>query len=463
MPGTSLVFAVLVLLFAAAPAAAGPPAQAPAAVCRDCQRLIEQLRILRLGYQELAQQIEADKQAHARAIVELQAVEADFANAQSRMPPDVALLQRLGRRVQLARASVQGLAARVAANESRLRETAQRITSMAADLNRCNRNCGQAAPGTPVLPPQVTDEPIPAPECDKCKPVAARVAALQKERRAVLDEIGRLESNRSAFEAALEKLDADLKDLSSKGVSMSDVRVDGQPLNQFFGDAMDHNMGLAVAVAALELKWSGLDRDIATALEELARCNADCKKETGWFQKPATYYALAGAAAGSLLIAAGGGGDGPAPVSTPAPTPSANTPVTPPASTPPSPPPSPAPAPAPAGRMPSATQTLNRCVCVVDTALLDGVLRFCQSVSVLNVSATSSGVMRVALPGAFPTFAGQFNTTTGAFALTAIGSAGETITFGGVVDASGSFADAYINFDTAAMRRTGYTFATVGR
>jgi hypothetical protein len=164
--------------------------------------------------------------------------------------------------------------------------------------------------------------------------------------------------------------------------------------------------------------------------------------------------------AGALAVAGvvGGGSDGPASVS--APLPPVAAPVQPPVTTTNPAPPVPT---APTGRTPLGTQTVLGCVCAVDTAVRDAVLRFCQQVQVLNVTVTSPGIMRVVFPAPYPSVNVPFNATTGEFLATVPGPNGESMTFGGAIDQAGNFANAFTHFDLTTMRRTGYTFTTVGR
>jgi hypothetical protein len=232
---------------------------------------------------------------------------------------------------------------------------------------------------------------------------------------------------------------------------------------------------LTLQISDLNIKLSHLEDDIDDAQDRVRPlreerdewfsnweyCNRSCgRTKSPWFTRP-LFWAPIAAVAGGVAVA--GGGDAPTGTTTAPPlTPSANTPVSPPPVAPPATPPAPPP-PAPIGRQPAATQNVTNCVCVTDAALLNGVLRFCENTAPLRVSTTAPGVMEVAFPSPLPVLRGPFNTSTGAFELTGISASGQALTFGGTIDPNGGFTNAFLHVDSTSMRRTSYTFATVGR
>lgn len=424
-------------------------AQPPEAMCRDCRDMANRLRAAQRAHRDLLERLEEARQSRARLDV-TQAMDAAERDAAAALPPTPAnqdRLARLQRRVDQNDAEARQASDRIAALEGQVLSLSRTIAELAAELNGCNRGCGLAPPGTPPQPPPVVDEAVPDPACERCRPIADRIRQLQARRRQVLDERARVEGQMDAFDAALDKLQEDLRALEAKGVSANSVTVNGVSVDTFFQEAMGAGFKLAAILADLDTQWRELDAQIQAELSKLPGCEKSCNtKETGFHLSPPIYYALGGAAAGGIVIATSGDAPTSTVATTPMSTPAPTTPGTP---QPAPPPPTVAPPPPTIAGVADCT----RCEVMDDTGRHNLVINLCPQLTGAFEIAVASITIRH--PAPFVDLVGaQYDQASGVFRGTTRG------TVAGIPNV-GITADGTANAATGEIRFT-YTMGTGG-
>jgi len=403
-------------------AGVGAASAQPAAICRDCRELANQLRTLRRTHADIA-----DRLAKARAAQsDLQVTQAmdlvDLDKAAALPQTSVANRDRLAsaqRRVNQDTEALNRWQDQIDALETRLREINGRIAGLSRELNSCGRGCALAPPGTPPQPPEVVDEAVPEAACERCRPIVEHIRQLQARRREVLRQLTEAEANMDRFDAAIDDFLNRARAVEESGGSISSVTAGGQTMDMGqFGEWMfNTGMDLNDALMRLQDQWRDLDRQIQEELSKLGECNKKCTTatETGsLFPKGSLYYVLGGAVGGGLLIA-GAGGEAPPPTASQPVTPP--TTVAPPAAAPPTPTPTtpaPTPEPAPQPRISAAgSYKCSSCAPMTDSGGHNRVINLCPQL--LADFSVSDEPMTMSHPLPFVSMTGSLNTMTGSF------------------------------------------------
>jgi hypothetical protein len=311
----------------------------------------------------------------------------------------------------------------------------------------CRRECPDAHTGrtNSMGSTTATQTATPPAECHDCEKLAADLRAKQ-------DRLNQLQ----------EQMTADLLRTATRALEVRGTVAELQSGNHDAAgrrkliDSLDTARGeiryLDTVTSTTQQEILKQAAEVEAARQALEKCDETCAPPTTpisrTFSRPLLYAAGGGIAVAAALLA-GGNGDSPTVI--------ASTPVTPqqPVTV------TPTPQPQPQVRRPASLVNVSACVCVDNSAVLDGTLQLCQRLRQIRATGTGNSI---ALTGdaPLPAFQGTFNENTGVFELSAttvVGPTTSNVVIAGTVEMNGNFSNLRVSFG-ASGRQTLYTLMT---